>query len=178
MNSRILFLLLAGTMIFASCSSSKKLAKRKKYMEQTYTDFRKVLNDADVALLNDTVKILFRNPVLFDFNEATISPALLPSLARMANVLQDHPKTEILITGHTDAVGGDNPNNQQLSLRRADSALNVLAYYKVKRKRMDTWGLGTKEPIASNATEEGRARNRRVEFIVLYNYDKSAKPVN
>jgi outer membrane protein OmpA-like peptidoglycan-associated protein len=163
-------------MLAMACGTGKNLAKRKKYMDNTYTDFKKTLNDADVVLLTDTVKIIFKNPIIFEFNKATILPEMMPSFERMAKVLLQHSKTEILVVGHTDSVGGDNTNNQQLSIRRADSAVNVLAYYKVSHERMDTWGLGSKEPVASNATEEGRARNRRVEFIVLYNYDKSKKP--
>ena len=147
-------------------------------MEKAYTDFKQALNEADVQLIRDTVKIVFKNPVLFRFKEATVLPEMMPSFERMAQVLIQHPKTEILVVGHTDSIGGDNSLNQQLSLRRADSAVNVLAFYKVDRSRMDTWGLGSKEPIATNATEEGRSRNRRVEFIVLYNYDKETKPSN
>jgi len=176
MNKRFFLLFISGCLLMTACSTEKKLAKRKKYMSTTYTDFKTAMNEADVTMLTDTVKIVFKNPIIFEFNRATILPEMLPSFQRMAQVLLQHMKTEILVVGHTDSVGGDNSNNQQLSLRRADSAVNVLAYYKVDRKRMDTWGLGAKEPIATNATEEGRARNRRVEFIVLYNYDKSTKP--
>lgn len=176
MTNRFMLLLAVPVLFAASCNSGKKLAKRKAYMTTTYNAFKAVLNDADVTQLNDTIKIVFKTPVLFPFNQATIASEMFPSFDRMAHVMNDHKKTEMLIVGHTDYIGGDNANNQQLSLRRADSALNLLAYYKVSRKRMDTWGLGAKEPVASNATEDGRAKNRRVEFIVLYNYDRSTKP--
>lgn len=155
------------------------MAKRKAYMERSYHEMKLALSDAEVTLLSDTVKIVFKTPVLFEFNEARILPDNFPRFERMAKVLNNFSRTEILIVGHTDSVGGTNSlTNRMLSLRRADSAQNMLAFYKVNRKRMDTWGLGAKEPVASNATVEGRALNRRVEFIVLYNYDKSTKPKN
>ncbi len=176
MNNRVLISFLAVLITLSSCFGSKKTARHKTYMERTYTDFKLALNDAEVTLMNDTVKIIFNNPAFFEFNEARVLPGMFPSFERMAKIMAAHAQTELLIVGHTDSVGGDHANNQQLSLRRADSALNVLAYYKVARKRMDTWGLGAKEPVATNATAAGRARNRRVEFVVLYNYDKATRP--
>jgi outer membrane protein OmpA-like peptidoglycan-associated protein len=176
MNVRLPILLLAGIFLLGSCDTTKKAARRKAYMERIYNAFKININDADVTFMHDTVKVIFKTPVLFAFGEATIIPQMHPVFERMAKVLLDHPKTEILVVGHTDSIGGNHIRNQELSLRRADSAVNLLSYYKVSRKRMDTRGLGVKEPIASNRTEDGRARNRRVEFVVLYNYDKSTKP--
>ena len=145
-------------------------------MERTYTSIKGVLNDADVTLLTDTVKVVFKDNVLFEFNRADINQAMFPAFERFAGVLNQFSKTEILIVGHTDSVGGDNSNNRLLSLRRADSARNVLQYYSVAGKRINTWGFGAKEPIATNATADGRAKNRRVEFIILYDYDKTKMP--
>lgn len=164
---------IAGISLLAfSCKSGKSLTKRKKYMERTYISVKDVLNDAEVTLLTDTVKVVFKDNVLFDFNKAEIHSNMYPAFERFSKVLNRFDKTNILIVGHTDSVGGDNANNRQLSLRRADSARNLLVSYKVAIDRINTWGFGAKEPIASNATEEGRARNRRVEFIMLYDYDR------
>lgn len=164
--------MLLGISLFASsCASHKKTAKRKKsYMEHTYTDIKAALNNANVMLVSDTVKVLFEGPVMFEFNKAEIARALFPSFERLSRVLIEKNKTTIMIAGHTDSVGGDNLNNMVLSERRADSARNLLVHYKLPSSRIFTWGMGAREPIASNSTEQGRARNRRIEFIVLYDY--------
>lgn len=171
MKPKVLLVLLGISLFASSCLTQKKAAKRKKtYMERTYTSIKEALNDADVQLLSDTVKVIFKSPVMFEFNRAEISTTLFPSFQRFADILNEKKKTRIMIAGHTDSVGGDNANNMALSVRRADSAKNLLVYYKLPSTRIYTWGMGAKEPIAPNATEQGRAKNRRIEFTVLYNY--------
>lgn len=141
-------------------------------MEKTYICIKEGLNDADVQLVSDTVKVLFKGPVMFEFNKAEISTTIFPSFERFSSILNKKDKTTIMIAGHTDSIGGDNTNNIALSLRRADSAKRLLTYYKIAPSRIYTWGMGAKEPLASNTTDDGRALNRRIEFIVLYNLDK------
>lgn len=138
-------------------------------MSATYTDIKNAVNEADVQLLNDTVKVVFSNNVLFDFASATIKDNMYPAFDRFAKALNAHNKTEVLICGYTDSIGTAD-RNSNLSQRRADSAKNLLVYYKVKDNRMYTWGLGAKNPVLPNNTEQGRQKNRRVEFVILYNY--------
>jgi outer membrane protein OmpA-like peptidoglycan-associated protein len=171
MKTNVLLILLGISLCASSCLTQKKATKhRKSYMERTYTSIKDALNDADVQLLSDTVKVIFKSPVMFEFNKADISSTLFPSFERFARILNEKKKTTIMITGHTDSVGGDNTNNMTLSVRRADSAKNLLAHYKLAPSRIYTWGMGAKEPVATNATDEGRAKNRRIEFVILYDY--------
>lgn len=169
MRSKYLLLLPATYLVLSACGTTRKTAKKQKYMASAYEDIKGALNEADVKLLNDTVKVVFDNKVLFDFASATIKQQNYNAFERFAKTLNRHGKTKILITGYTDAIGSDE-NNTNLSLRRADSSKNLLAAYHVKKKRMYTWGLGAKNPVKSNETEEGRKLNRRCEFILLYNY--------
>jgi len=171
MRSKYLLLLPATYLVLAACGSTKKTTKQQRYMAATYEDIKGALNEADVKLLNDTVKVVFDNKVLFDFASASIKPENFGAFQRFAKALNNHGKTKILITGYTDAIGTDEKNNN-LSLRRADSASNLLTAYHVKKKRIFTWGLGAKNPLSTNETEEGRKLNRRCEFILLYNYNQ------
>lgn len=169
MRSKYLLLLPATCLAMAACHSTKKTTKKQTYMTAAYEDLKTVLNEADVKLLNDTVKVVFERKVLFDFGSATVRSVNYDAFQRFAQSLNGHSKTKILITGYTDSVGNE-ASNGTLSLRRADSAKNLLVHYKVSKKRIYTWGLAAKNPVKSNATEEGRKQNRRCEFILLYNY--------
>ncbi|WP_165836305.1 OmpA family protein [Taibaiella soli] len=138
-------------------------------MRKTYVDLKKSVNEAEVSILNDTVKVVFGNNVLFDFGSARIKAEVFPAFKRFSDALNKHPETEILVCGYTDTVGGEG-TNINLSQKRADSAKAMLVYNNVDDRRIFTWGLGFKNPVASNTTEEGRQQNRRVEFVILHNY--------
>jgi Outer membrane protein and related peptidoglycan-associated (lipo)proteins len=88
-------------------------------------------------------------------------------LERFAKVLNKNEDATILINSHSDN-SGKKPHNKKLSLKRATNVKSILVGFQVKPYRLSTWGLGSREPIASNHTTEGKALNRRVEFIVLY----------
>jgi outer membrane protein OmpA-like peptidoglycan-associated protein len=90
---------------------------------------------------------------------------------RFADALNKFEKTAILISGYTDSIGTDE-YNEKLSAQRADTAKAALVNNKVANQRINTWGMGKRHPIATNETEEGRALNRRVEFIILYDVKK------
>ncbi len=101
----------------------------------------------------------------FETDKARISPdsfALLDELARVANTC---PKTMILIAGHTDSQGSAT-YNQSLSERRAVAVSKALAARGVSPSRLSAVGYGETRPIADNKTKEGRAKNRRIEFII------------
>src|SRR4029450_14138621 len=80
----------------------------------------------------------------------------------LANSLKKYPKSDLTIVGHTDATGSDS-YNQELSERRSTSADAYLSGQGVSRSALHTRGLGESEPVASNESDEGRSRNRRVE---------------
>ena len=84
----------------------------------------------------------------------------------MAIVANEYDKTRLQIVGHTDSSGNDKINIP-LSQRRATSVANYLALRGVNPTRMQALGVGASQPIASNATEEGKAQNRRVEIFLI-----------
>lgn len=84
---------------------------------------------------------------------------------KIANVLKDYEKTAVHLVGHTDSTGSD-AFNQKLSQQRAQTVASFMASRGVPSSREITWGRGESEPIASNDTEEGRSRNRRVDIVI------------
>ncbi|NNC83043.1 MAG: OmpA family protein [Flavobacteriales bacterium] len=108
------------------------------------------------------------NNIQFEFDKAELLPSSQKELNALANVLKDHPFMEIKITGHTDDQG-DEAYNQKLSEARAQAVTAYLIHKDVEKERLHFQGLGSIMPIASNSTEEGREKNRRVEFEVIAN---------
>jgi outer membrane protein OmpA-like peptidoglycan-associated protein len=102
----------------------------------------------------------------FDFGKATIKPESYGVLEEAANILRNNPDIRVEIQGHTDSVGSDN-YNLRLSHDRARAVLEYLTHnHAIDASRFIARGYGEQYPIASNATLEGRAQNRRVEFFV------------
>ena len=101
----------------------------------------------------------------FAVNQATIQPRLQTVLNTFASTLNTNKTTVVHIVGHTDNTGSD-AINYPLSQRRADSTKNYLVAKGVSSNRFTTVGKGSTQPITSNATEAGRAQNRRVEIFV------------
>lgn len=105
--------------------------------------------------------------ILFDVNSDKIKPVSAGVLKEIAGVLNDNPTVRVKIIGHTDS-DGDATKNLELSKRRALAVKNALASeYKIDASRMDTDGMGASKPVADNKTAEGKAQNRRVEFVKL-----------
>lgn len=103
--------------------------------------------------------------IYFDFNKADVKPESEPTLKEIANLLKQNPKLDLYIVGHTDNVGSFNAN-MDLSQRRAEAVLQVLTTkYGVDKKRLKSHGVGPLSPASPNKTEEGRAKNRRVELV-------------
>ncbi len=105
--------------------------------------------------------------IYFDFNKATIKTESKPALDNAAKILTDNPTIKVEIQGHTDSVGSSE-YNLKLSDRRAQSVVNYLVQnYGIDINRLTAKGYGKTMPIADNSTAEGRALNRRVEFVIL-----------
>ena len=90
--------------------------------------------------------------------------------------MNQHDALVIRITGHTDAVGSDEAN-QILSEGRANAVRDELIKRGIAAERIEAEGKGESEPIADNATEEGRAKNRRVEFTIISTGDEDIEQV-
>jgi outer membrane protein OmpA-like peptidoglycan-associated protein len=104
--------------------------------------------------------------VFFDFNKADLQQASYPELDRAVRLMKAVPSMQVEIAGYTDSVGTD-AYNKDLSQRRANSVRDYLVKNGIQKSRIAARGYGEESPISSNDTEEGRADNRRVEFVVL-----------
>jgi len=104
--------------------------------------------------------------VNFDFDKASIRRDAADTLDEAANILRDEPDVEVSVDGHTDDVGTD-AYNQGLSERRAKSVVVYLAQHGVSASRLHAQGFGESRPVATNATDDGRAQNRRVELNII-----------
>lgn len=124
------------------------------------------LEGAEVERIGEGIAVKFDSGILFPFNSTAVLPAGRENLRTLAQSLQRYPETEVLIVGHTDAVGSEE-YNQDLSERRAMAAKNYLVSLGIPSHRIRTAGRGEMEPIASNATEAGRQENRRVEVAIF-----------
>jgi outer membrane protein OmpA-like peptidoglycan-associated protein len=112
------------------------------------------------------VRVRFAEQVFFDFNKDSIrsdADKILDVIAE--NMKRDVPDAQLTILGHTDAIGSD-AYNFDLSRRRAESVMEALADRGVRLGQMSTVAVGKTQPIAPNTSDEGRARNRRVEFMI------------
>lgn len=109
--------------------------------------------------------ILLKN-IYFEFDKDELMPRSYVELNKLLKILRDNPKMTIAIDGHTDSLGDDD-YNLNLSRRRAESVVKFLIDNKISKTRLTARGQGERQPIASNETDEGRAQNRRVEFVVL-----------
>lgn len=106
--------------------------------------------------------------IYFDFDRADIKPESQPQIEQLGALLRDNPGLGVLIVGHTDGQGGHD-YNVTLSQRRAQAVANALmSGFGIAAARVIPVGAGMVAPVASNRTEEGRARNRRVEIVELY----------
>ncbi|PIS37683.1 MAG: hypothetical protein CO150_09195 [Nitrospirae bacterium CG_4_9_14_3_um_filter_53_35] len=104
--------------------------------------------------------------ITFDFNKATIRPSSEPTLKEAGSVMQRFSSVKVRIEGHTDSIGSEK-YNQNLSERRANAVKDYLVKnFEIDPSRIETVGFGKSKPLADNKTDEGRAKNRRIEFVV------------
>lgn len=121
---------------------------------------------ARVERVGEGIVVTFASGLLFAYDSDAIQGAARDNLTNLAESLNKHSKTDVLIVGHTDAMGSDS-YNQGLSERRAASASSYLATQGVARSRVRTAGRGESEPIETNDTADGRTQNRRVEVVIV-----------
>jgi outer membrane protein OmpA-like peptidoglycan-associated protein len=125
---------------------------------------------SDVALNALTQKLKKvqneHGPIRFVTGKAEIDPACDRTMQQIASIMAEYPGFKVQVDGHTDSVGRADAN-QRLSQARAEAVVNYLVQKKgVSAKRLSAKGWGDQQPIADNASEAGRAQNRRVDFTV------------
>jgi outer membrane protein OmpA-like peptidoglycan-associated protein len=103
--------------------------------------------------------------IYFDFDKSEVKPESDPTLKEISKLLSENPKLRLYVVGHTDNVG-DFSYNMKLSQARADAVVKILvSKYNVDKNRLTPAGVGPLCPVTTNDTEEGKAKNRRVELI-------------
>ena len=144
------------------------------YMDQQARDMQKQLQPeiqrGDISLEkrpgDNALLVSMTANTGFDTNSTVLKPGYLPTLSKIAHVLNQYGKTTVTVIGHTDSVG-THEYNQALSERRAQSVLDYFASQNVNPIRLESYGRGETEPRADNRTEAGRQLNRRVELWIL-----------
>ena len=111
-------------------------------------------------------KVTYAADAFFDFDKSVLKPEGRAKLDDLVSKIQGINLEVIIAVGHTDSVGSD-AYNQRLSVRRAEAVKAYLVSKGIERNRIYTEGKGEKQPVASNSTAEGRAKNRRVEVEVV-----------
>ena len=140
---------------------SKNMEDKKRAMDQATAGTGTVVTQTS----DNQLKLSIPNDISFDTGRADIKPNLRPILDQFAQGLSQQTSVEVRIVGHTDSTGSDAINNP-LSVNRAQSARDYLVSRGVYASRMVIDGRGSREPIADNASELGRARNRRIDIFL------------
>ncbi len=137
------------------------------YMDRQEAQLRARLEGTGVRVVREgnNLKLIMPGNITFATDSAQISPSFYPILDSVAIVLKEFDNTSINVSGFTDSTGPD-MYNQELSERRANSVASYLVRSGVLPGRIQARGFGERYPIASNATPEGRAMNRRVEISI------------
>lgn len=138
------------------------------YMDVQARKLREQLVGTGVQVkeLDGRIYLIMPGNITFNTNEAVIKQGFTPVLDSVALVIKEYNKTMVQVYGYTDNTGTAATNNA-LSLRRANAVSNYLRLRGVDGNRIITDGLGTSNPIASNATAAGREQNRRVEIVLI-----------
>ena len=137
-------------------------------MDQQAKELQQNIPGAVVARVGEGITVTFASGLLYDFDSDVIRAEAAQNLRNLAASLGKYPNTDLLIVGHTDAVG-TGEYNQALSERRAVAAANYLSGQGVSSGRLRALGRGETEPISVNDTELGRQLNRRVEVAIYAN---------
>lgn len=137
-------------------------------LDRQEADLRQSINNDNVQITNTGDRLIVTLPqdILFGVDSSSVRPDLQRDLQSVAGNLQAYPDSTVQIVGHTDA-DGDAGYNQQLSERRANAVADVLLNAGIPFSRVQTYGRGENQPVASNLTPEGKAQNRRVEIVIL-----------
>ena len=137
------------------------------YLDRQAADLQAAISSDDVIITNtgEELRVVMPEGILFEIDSANVRASLQGDLRALAQNVLVYDQTTIDVIGHTDDTGSD-AYNLDLSTRRASAVAGILLEEGVAPGRVRSFGRGEFEPVASNATAEGRALNRRVEVII------------
>ncbi|MBD3307539.1 OmpA family protein [candidate division KSB3 bacterium] len=153
--------------VSAAPPTPRPYPSREDYLRQQERDFQQIPG-FDAQRSGERLIVTIPDTILFDFDSYALRYEARRDLDRVADILMRYPETTVTVAGHTDSIGNAN-YNQRLSEYRAQSVANYLVSRGVHAYRISSVGYGESMPIASNATESGRQRNRRVELDIRVN---------
>jgi outer membrane protein OmpA-like peptidoglycan-associated protein len=188
MSHRIAFLPVLAALLLSACASQPAEApsapsrgvsppakapavtpesqkSRLDHLQSALTDSLRGQDVELTRLADGTLLLRIPDRMAFGANDAKPQPALLSLLDKLADALNREPATQVTVEGHTDSLGRE-VVNQTLSSRRADQVVAYLTSKGVAFNRLTAVGRGETQPVADNATEAGRARNRRVDILI------------
>jgi outer membrane protein OmpA-like peptidoglycan-associated protein len=149
----------------------KKMDKQKAELERIEGAKVETVTDANNL---QAIKVTFDSGILFATGKSELNASSKSALLKFASTLKETPETDVTIYGHTDNKGS-REINEKLSKQRADAVSNFLIANSILQSRLTTQGKAYDEPVADNATEAGRAQNRRVEVFITANKEMIEK---
>ncbi len=139
-----------------------------KQMDKQAEEMKKEIPDAKVERVGEGIIVEFNDKILFGFDRSDLTTEARANLVKAVAVLNKYPDTDIEVQGHTDSKGTEK-YNQSLSVKRAAAVTDYLRSNNISGARLTARGFGESAPKYSNDTEDGRAQNRRVEFLITAN---------
>ncbi len=137
-------------------------------MDKQAKEIEQKVPDAKVERVGEGIIVEFSDKVLFEYDKSELSSTSKRSLDKLVTVLNSYPDTDIEVQGHTDS-DGTNSYNDDLSERRSSSVASYLKTKGIDSSRLNTKGFGEEAPGYDNSTDEGKAMNRRVDFLITAN---------
>ncbi len=139
-------------------------------LDKQEAELRNAMGKENVLIQNTGNRLIVTLPedILFGVDSTTFRPDLMTNIKALSANLHRYPDTTVQVIGHTDNTGAAN-YNKSLSIGRANKVMDALIGNGVARYRIIAIGRGEDEPVASNLTAEGRAKNRRVDIVILPN---------
>jgi len=154
-------------------SSAKTISVDKKskesaeaYLVTVAKAIKKAIPSSQIQMLQDSIKVLFPDNIQYGKSGVIPEYDVYTELRKLAGLIIKYDRTNVLVVGHSDK-GGNEQVNKKLSKLRAQYIQEVLLAYKTPEERLNSWGIGSSSPIASELIPGGKEKNRRVEFVIL-----------
>ena len=145
-----------------------KVLEEQRLAREKYERVEKLFNPDEAEILRSGTQIILRlSSISFPVGRSTIEPKYFGLLAKVTEAFKEYPESQISVEGHTDSYGSEEAN-MKLSSERAEAVREyLLASGGIDASRLTATGYGESKPVASNDTEEGRRKNRRIDIVII-----------